>query len=534
MASLHESEHRLSSASTLAVPMLDFEGGHTEQRWKRHFLDIISFSADEPVSEKLFQAWCSTNRPPWTGLFHTNGAWDTTKFGDVLDEFQAASLGSMSGTWHNYAFTLDENVRTFLIAELADRMTAYVFEFATILASFLEHRLSLIVMEPTFIIAHVDSCLSHPYLFEKTQDQSILSAILYHFACAYQEEGRYQDAQFTYEAALHYHSLEADEKHPRYSHLIECLGLLLLSRGIYEKAEFFFRKNVDLRKALYGPEDTKTLESMEHLANCYRNEGKYLQAEDQFMRLLSIAKKPWASLKNNLAILRSEQGRWTEAEEIFKDLVNERTEQFGTEHPDTLSTMHNLAALYADQLKNDDAEKIIQDVLQKKTRLFGFHHPETYSTIKVSANVLLQKGNVEAARTLLERALQSSPHVIGPDHVLTVSLLEGLLIAYTKLGNHGKAKQIAQRALLLNAQSLGNLHPDTLGIVQNLASIYQCERDLVHAEGLYLSILRKDSCARYVQRNRATRNLIKIYALQGRSEEIEDLKSNLNRHVSEA
>ena len=384
MKSTYNDNRRFSSASTLAEPTLDFEGTVTEQRWKRHFLDLLSLSAQKPVSEKLFQAWCSINQPLWTQIFHRSGVWDTAKFGDALDEFQAASLGTMSGTWHGFGFELDGGVRDFFMAELAESRTAYVVEFSTILATFLEHKDAFAMTEESFIIEHIDSCLaSYHCLSDENSHHAVSAVSFYHFALAYQDAGRYQDAQTMFEAALYRQSSETGMQNPRYSHVAECLGLLLMLRGTFEEARGVLERNVQLRKKLYGSRHPQTLESMENLANCYRNEGKHLQAEDQFMRLLFITKKPWSTLKNNLPILRCEQGRWTEAEEIFKDLIEERTSQLGPQHPDTLAAMHNLAALYADQFKNDDAERWIEKVLREKTARLGVDHPEVFPVIKV-------------------------------------------------------------------------------------------------------------------------------------------------------
>lgn len=117
---------------------------------------------------------------------------------------------------------------------------------------------------------------------------------------------------------------------------------------------------------------------MENLANCLKNRGKYAEAEDQFLRILSRVEKPWPTLRNNLAVIRCEQGRWIEAEELFRELVDERTAKLGARHPDTLSTMHNLATLYGDLGKVNQVEPIARTTLEEKLSCFGPDHPKCF------------------------------------------------------------------------------------------------------------------------------------------------------------
>ena len=86
-----------------------------------------------------------------------------------------------------------------------------------------------------------------------------------------------------------------------------------------------FKANIISKVKIFRPDHLSTLESMENLANCFKNRGRYAEAEDQFLHILSRVKRLWLTLRNNLAILRSEQGRWIEAEELFEELLEKRT-----------------------------------------------------------------------------------------------------------------------------------------------------------------------------------------------------------------
>ena len=298
-------------------------------------------------------------------------------------------------------------------------------------------------------------------------------------------------------------------------------------QGMYDKAEQIFKKSIAIKVETFGLEHLSTLESMENLANCFKNRGKYAEAEDQFLRILSRAKSPWPTLRNNLAILRCEQDRWIEAEEIFKELVAERTAELGMRHPDTLTTMHNLAALYSDLGKVDEAESIARSTLEEKLSCLGPDHPDVFSTIKVVAMLHLRREEPRAAKRMLLMALESSENALGHDHPETLSIIDGLVVVHLEMGQIVRAAYLAQRAFFLSAVRYGSKHPDTLGIVQNLAFAHQLVGDSDTAEGLYMEILREGTTAKYIQIECTTLNLIKMYHRQGRVSEAHQLEKRM-------
>ena len=50
----------------------------------------------------------------------------------------------------------------------------------------------------------------------------------------------------------------------------------------------------------------------------------------------------------NLAGVYRDQGRYSEAEQLFRRALEGREEKLGPKHPDTLKTVDNLAGVYRD------------------------------------------------------------------------------------------------------------------------------------------------------------------------------------------
>ena len=467
---------RFSSTSTLINSIPDLKETPTEKEHKTHFLSLLSFFGHAPVHESYFRSMCLSKRPAWTDVFYSNESWDTYKFRDVLDEFEAAFVGSMSGSSWDFRFQLTKDTRNHLQDCLAKDKRDYIMELSSLLAAHLEYLspFKLLSNEERDIIQHLDSCIEHDRLFKEIGDYSlILSKTAGLFAHAYQEAGRFKDAHRLFEVAMDCESSRSGKEQPHFLFLSECLGLNYMMQGRYKDAEQLFKAVIASKVNMFGQEHLSTLESMENLANCFKNQGRYAEAEDQFLRILFRTKHPWPTLRNNLAILRSEQGRWTEAEELFEELVEERIVEHGMRHPDTLSTMHNLAALCNDIGKIDKAESIARATLEQKLIYLGPDHPDVFSTIKLMAMIYLRRGEPHEAERMLVPALESSQNILGHDHPETLSIMDGLVVVYLETGQIVKAAELAQRAFALSAARYGPSHPDTLGIIQNIAFCHQ-------------------------------------------------------------
>ena len=66
---------------------------------------------------------------------------------------------------------------------------------------------------------------------------------------------------------------------------------------------------------------------------------------------------------NNLALLYEAQGRYTQAEPLFKRALEGRERVLGKEHLDTVASVNNLAALYKAQGRYGEAEPLLKRAL---------------------------------------------------------------------------------------------------------------------------------------------------------------------------
>lgn len=71
------------------------------------------------------------------------------------------------------------------------------------------------------------------------------------------------------------------------------------------------------------------------------------------------------------------QGKYKEAEELYKKALDIRVRVLGGNHPATASSYNNLGVLYDEQGKYKEAEELYKKALTIRARTLGEDHPET-------------------------------------------------------------------------------------------------------------------------------------------------------------
>ena len=106
--------------------------------------------------------------------------------------------------------------------------------------------------------------------------------------------------------------------------------------------------------------------SLNNLAGLYDDQGRYADAEPLYKRSLAIREKALgpdhpdvATSLNNLAALYDDQGRYADAEPLYKRSLAIREKALGPDHPDVATSLNNLAALYTSQGRYADAEPLV-------------------------------------------------------------------------------------------------------------------------------------------------------------------------------
>ncbi|CAN0388434.1 unnamed protein product, partial [Ascophyllum nodosum] len=179
---------------------------------------------------------------------------------------------------------------------------------------------------------------------------------LHHYAGFLANQGKYDDAEPLYKRALTIREEVLGPRHPDVASILNNLASLLESQVIFVKQSI-------QRVAQWGNVTTwfdqlaRRNCGLHHYAAFLANQGKYDDAEPLYKRALTIKEEVLgprhpdvASRLNNLASLLKSQGKYDDAEPLYKRALTIREEVLGPRHPDVASSLNNLATLLASQV----------------------------------------------------------------------------------------------------------------------------------------------------------------------------------------
>jgi CHAT domain-containing protein/Tfp pilus assembly protein PilF len=188
---------------------------------------------------------------------------------------------------------------------------------------------------------------------------------------------------------------------------------------------------------------------------------------------------------NNLAKVYRDQGKYGDAERLFKRALTIREQTLGPSHPDVAATLHDLAAVASRQGRYEEAKGLVKRALTINEKAQGVNHPAVAQALHNLAIVSTTQGKYGEAEGLFERALAIREKALGANHPEVAQTLNNLATVYRAQGKYGEAEGLYKRALAIKEQALGASHPDVATTLNNLATVYRAQGKYGEAEGLY-------------------------------------------------
>jgi CHAT domain-containing protein/Tfp pilus assembly protein PilF len=254
-------------------------------------------------------------------------------------------------------------------------------------------------------------------------------------------------------------------------------------------------------------------------------QGKYNEAEPLYKRSLSIREKALgsnhpdvAASLNNLAGLYYSQGNYSAAEPLLKRSLSIYEKALGSNHPDVATSLNNLAALYRTQGNYSAAEPLYKRSLSIYEKALGSNHPDVALSLNNLAELYRTQGNYSAAEPLYKRSLSIYEKALGSNHPDVAQSLNNLAQLYRTQGNYSAAEPLLKRSLSIYEKALGSNHPDVAQSLNNLAALYSSQGNYSAAEPLYkrsLSIYEKALGSNHPDVATSLNNLAALYDSQG-------------------
>ncbi len=265
--------------------------------------------------------------------------------------------------------------------------------------------------------------------------------------------------------------------------MMDLMGRVYGHLGLFSTAQGLLSRAVDIRQRVLGSENPDTLLSMNNLANCLSDQGKFAEGDKFYQEVIQgsrsargPARRTMIMAMNNYALNLIDEGHLPEGEKMQREVVEDETRTLGPEHPDTLTSTSNIGVTMRRQEHFSDAEKIDRQVLEARRRVLGADHPDTLrSAANLALDLQSQPHREAEAEQLLQPTLDAQKRILGPAHLDT---LESMNILAALLGQQGKPAE--QEALFreiveTERRSLGPEHPKTLRSMNNLGVVLENE-----------------------------------------------------------
>jgi hypothetical protein len=257
----------------------------------------------------------------------------------------------------------------------------------------------------------------------------------------------------------------------------------------------WWRKLADLWKR-HQPEGARSLDTLSGLAAMLHAQGRFGEAEEVERQILESSERVLGSdhpdtlsSMNNLAQTLYAKGDRARAQELQEQVVEAMARLQGKEHPDTLTSTNNLAQTLKAQGDLARAQELEKQVLETRARLQGKEHPDTLMSMNNLAQTLKAQGSLARAHELQEQVLEARARLLGKEHPDTLTSMNNLAQTLKAQGDLARAHELQEQVVEAMARLLGKEHPNTLTSMNNLAQTLYAQGDLAGACRLQEQVL---------------------------------------------
>ena len=266
--------------------------------------------------------------------------------------------------------------------------------------------------------------------------------------------------------------------------LMDTMGTVYRSLGLYRSAIPLAREALDKRKSLSGEPDAAVAESLHNLGKVLTLNADYPEAEQDLGQALAIRRKllgdshpDVASTLTALADVMRIRGEYAESEPLIQEALRIRKAVFGRVSTEVAESIGDLGTNYGEQGNYKQAEVYLRQALALQRKLHGTVHPDLAEALNNLAWALINLNEPAEAEPLFREALSMKRTMLGDAHPELAAGLVNLAYALEMRGDLQGAEKSYREALAMNRQLLGDSHPEIALAMSNLAFVLYAKGD---------------------------------------------------------
>jgi len=225
-------------------------------------------------------------------------------------------------------------------------------------------------------------------------------------------------------------------------------------------------------------------------------QGAYTRAESFYSRASSLSRNNLGAdhalsntIDGNLAMLFVHQGRFSEADKIFRKILESQERTLGFGHPDVANSLINFGSQYESLGRNEIAESFYTRGLKILETVHGTSHPDLTAPLSSLGLLYKSQEKFKDAERILIRCLDIAEKYFGSDNSNTAISLNNLALLYADRGQFSKAGPLYQRSLDVVSKVFGSESLNASYASNNLAYFYADQNRYEEAEPFYLKTL---------------------------------------------
>ncbi|XP_066953578.1 kinesin light chain isoform X23 [Macrobrachium rosenbergii] len=271
---------------------------------------------------------------------------------------------------------------------------------------------------------------------EKTSghDHPDVATMLNILALVYRDQNKYKEAANLLNDALAIREKTLGENHPAVAATLNNLAVLYGKRGKYKEAEPLCKRALEIREKVLGRDHPDVAKQLNNLALLCQNQisqeerrgvpkeellGKYEEVERYYQRALEIYETKLgpddpnvAKTKNNLASAYLKQGKYKEAEILYKQVLTRAHErEFGAIDGDNKPIWQ--VAEEREENKNKVKDSAPYGEYGGWHKAAKVDSPTVTTTLKNLGALYRRQGKYEAAETLEDCAIRSRKEAVS-------------------------------------------------------------------------------------------------------------------------
>jgi tetratricopeptide (TPR) repeat protein len=269
------------------------------------------------------------------------------------------------------------------------------------------------------------------------------------------------------------------------------------------------------------------------LAFVYQDQGRYADAEPLFKTALSISEKvlppddpDLVTGYGNLAAAHQAQGRFNEAEPLLKKALFIAQKVLPEDHPALATAYNNLASLYRVQNRLSEAEPLFKQALALSETALPADHPTLAARYNGLGLIYWSQDRFTEAEPLFRKAVAVGEKSLPADHQNLATWYNNLALVYRDQGRYSEAEPLFKKAIVISERALPAGHPTLATWYHNLALTYHAQDRFDEAGPLYrrsLEVLESKLGASHWKTSLVAKHYAELQKKQGRLDEADAL-----------